>query len=189
MRLVSVFLPILACGLPAWAGASQEAPSAIEQPAAGHEPESMTPQTETVEAAEPAAADQTATPLAEGGMEAAQAKELLHTIWLAEFRINDLLTEVRPEGWKMAEVTRDSFQEMLGALRRQLESLEAWRGQFDARPDSAYLAYQTYAAISSVLPRLDGVGRSISHHENPSFGAQFSQAGTKLFDAQQTLGT
>jgi len=187
MRLVCVFLLILACGLQSWAGPPQETPTATEQPAASAAQGPATLPTEKVEAAGPA--DRGALPGAEGAMAPAQVKELLHNIWLTEFRINDLLTEVKPERWKMADVTRDSFQHMLEALRRQLEALEEWRGQFDGRLDSAYLTYETYAAISGVLPRLDGVGRSIAQHENPSFGAQFSQAGNKLFDQQQTLGT
>lgn len=189
MRLVSAFFLILACGFPTWARPLQEAPSATEQPATPAEQGSTNLPTENVEAGEPAPADQTAFPAAQGAMQPAQVKDLLHNVWLTEFRINDLLTEVKPERWKMADVTRDSFQQMLQALRRQLGALEEWRGHFDGRPDSAHLTYETYAAISAVLPRLDGVARSIALHENPSFAAQFSQAGNKLFDQQQTLGT
>ena len=189
MRIASVFFLILACGHQAWAGQQQETPAAAEQPATAAEPASAPLPTERVEAAKPAPADQTGVPAAEGEMAPAQVKELLHSVWLTEYRVDDLLTQVKPEGWKMAESTRDSFQGTFQALRRQLQNLEEWRGQFDARPDSAYLAYETYAAISGVLPRLDGVARSISQHENPSLGAQYSQAGNKLFDLQQTLGT
>lgn len=120
-------------------------------------------------------------------MEAAQVKELLQRVWLAEYRLNDLLTEVRPERWKLDEATRNSFHETLETLRRQVGALDAWRAQFDARPDSVYLAFETYTAIGAVLPRLDGVARSVSRHENPSLGAQFSQAGNQLFDLQQAL--
>jgi len=189
MRFASAFFLILACGHPAWAGQQQETPATAGEPAPAAEPSTPLLPTEKVEATKPAPADQTAAPAAEGEMAPAQVKELLHSTWLTEYRINDLLTQVKPEEWKMAESTLDSFQGTFQALRRQLQNLEEWRGQFDTRPDSAYLAYQTYAAISGVLPRLDGVARSISQHENPSFGAQYSQAGNKLFDLQQTLGT
>jgi hypothetical protein len=189
MRFASVFFLILACVHPVWAGEQPETPAQAGKPATAAEPGSAPLPTERIEAAEPAPADRTAAPAAEGEMTPAQVKELLHSVWLAEFRIDDLLAQVKPEGWKMAEGAQDSFQGTLQALRRQLQSLEEWRGQFDARPDSAYLAYQTYVAISGVLPRLDGVARSIARHENASFGAQYSQAGNKLFDLQQTLGT
>ena len=189
MRSASVFFLILACGHQAWAGQQLETPAAAGQPATAAEPSSAPLPTERVEVTKPAPADQTAAPAAVGEMTPAQVKELLHSLWLTEYRVDDLLTQVKPERWKMAESTRDSFQGTLQALRRQLQNLAEWRGQFDARPDSASLAYETYAAISGVLPRLDGVARSISQHENPSFGAQYSQAGNKLFDLQQTLGT
>lgn len=120
-------------------------------------------------------------------MQPAQVKELLHKLWLAEYRVNDLLTEVHPERWKLSDAARDSFNQTFATLREQMTALEGWRAQFEARPDSIYLGFMTYAAINAALPRLDGVTRSITQRENPSLGAQFSQAGNQLFDTQQAL--
>jgi len=50
-----------------------------------------------------------------------------------------------------------------------------------------YLGYMTHASVDAILPRLDGVARIITQRENPSLGAQFSQAGNQLFDLQQAL--
>jgi hypothetical protein len=50
-----------------------------------------------------------------------------------------------------------------------------------------YFGFQTYAAMNAALPRLDGVGRAATQFENPSLGAQYSQAGNQLFDLQQAL--
>ncbi len=61
-------------------------------------------------------------------------KELSHKLWLAEFRINDLLTEVHPERWKLSEVARllslDAVEQSLGEAERsgllsEVESLRA----------------------------------------------------------------
>lgn len=144
-------------------------------------------ETETVETSRPAPATPAAAQAGEGLMEPAQVRELLHKVWLAEYRLNDLFTEVHPERWKLADPARSSFQQTFETLRSQLEALEEWRGQLDARPDSMYLGYMTYATIDALLPRLDGVTRMISQRENASLGAQFSQAGNQLFDLQQTL--
>lgn len=38
-----------------------------------------------------------------------------------------------------------------------------------------------------MLPRLDGMVKSVSKYENPSFGAQYSQSANQLFDLQQAL--
>ena len=124
---------------------------------------------------------------AAGYMEPAQVKALLHKIWLTQYRIDDLLAQVRPERWKMPDTARKSFGDTLENLHKALASEEEWRTQFDARPDSLYLGFQTYVAVSAVLPRLDGVARSVSQFENASFGAQYSQAGNQLFDLQQSL--
>ena len=144
-----------------------------------------TPETETVDVARPGQASAPAT--TEAATTAAQLKELSHKLWLAEFRINDLLTEVHPERWKLSEVASGSFNQTLAALREQLKALDAWRVQLEARPDSIYLGFTTYAAINAALPRLEAVTRSITQRENTSLGAQFSQAGNQLFDLQQAL--
>jgi hypothetical protein len=120
-------------------------------------------------------------------MEPAQVKALTHNIWIAEYRINDLLTAVHPEKWKTSNITRNSFNQTLENLHKTLEGLEQWRAQFEKRPDSMYFGFQTYAAVNAALPRLDGVAHAASQFENPSLGAQYSQAGNQLFDLQQAL--
>ncbi len=186
MRVAGILLLTLACT--AWAQEAQKPESIPGRPGPSVGSGSTAPQAERVDATKPAPPDRDATPVAEGSMAPSQVKELLHKVWLAQFRINDLLGEVRPERWKLPEATRNSFEQTLATLRQQLKALEGWRSQFDERPESKYLAYETYLAINAVLPRLDGVARSITLHENPSFGLQFSQAGNQLFDLQQTLG-
>jgi hypothetical protein len=120
-------------------------------------------------------------------MEPQQVKDWLKRLYLTEFRINDLFTQVRPGIWNMPEGARQSFQQSFDATRRQMDALKEWRTQLDARPDSMYLAYMMHASIDAILPRLDGVTRIITQRENSSLGAQFSQAGNQLFDLQQSL--
>ena len=179
MRFSAILVSLL--GIPVWAGQAQQAPTTPPSPS------SSAPQTETVEAARPMKTPPPAPGTAESAMTPAEVKELSHRIWLAEYRINDLLTEVRPERWKLSEVARNSFNQTLATLRGQLTALDGWRSQLDERPDSMYLGYVTYSAINAVLPRLDAVTRSITQRENASLGAQFSQAGNQLFDLQQKL--
>jgi hypothetical protein len=122
-----------------------------------------------------------------GYLEPAQVKALLQKVWLAQYRIDDLLAQVRAERWKMPDTAGKSFAQTLENLRTALASEADWRAQFDGRPDSLYLGFQTYVAINAVLPRLDGVARAVSQYENASFGAQYSQAANQLFDLQQSL--
>ncbi len=123
-----------------------------------------------------------------GSMQAADVKALLTKVRFSEYRINDLLTDVRPERWKLADATMESFKQSLQSLHARVTALEEWRAQFEQRTDSLYLGFQTYAAINSVLPRLDGVARSVAEHETAGYAAQFSAAGGQLFDLQQTIG-
>lgn len=122
-----------------------------------------------------------------GRLEPGQVKVLAHKIWLAQYRLSDLLTQVNPDQWKMAANVRQSFDQSLDSLRQALAAQEAWRSQWESRPESIYLGFMTYVSISAVLPRVDGVARSVSKYENGSFGAQYSQVGNQLFDLQQQI--
>jgi hypothetical protein len=85
--------------------------------------------------------------LPSGYLEPAQVKVLTHKIWLAQYRLNDLLTQVHPEKWKMPAAVRQSFGQSLDSLHKAMAAEEDWRSQFEARPDSLYLGFQTYVAI------------------------------------------
>jgi hypothetical protein len=122
-----------------------------------------------------------------GYLEPVQIKALMHKIWLAQYRLDDLLAQVHAEKWKMPPAARQSFEQSLESLRKAMAAEEDWRSQFDVRPDSLYLGFQTYVAISAVLPRVDGVAHSVAQYENASFGAQYSQAANQLFDLQQMI--
>jgi hypothetical protein len=123
-----------------------------------------------------------------GFMDAQQVKDLLDQSRFAEYRINDLLTDVHPERWKISDTARGSFNQTVETMRSQLQALQGWRTEFAARPESMYAGFETYATIGVVLPRLEGVARTISQADNPSFGAQFYEAADRLFDLQQKLG-
>ncbi len=152
-----------------------------------NEPATEQVQTETIGPTGPAPAVPSARVDSSGYMEPAQVKVLTHKIWLAEFRLNDLLSQVNPDKWKMSDVTRKSFDQTMESLHRSLAGVEDWRGQFEKRPDSLYLGFQTYVAISAVLPRVDGVARGVSQYENASLGAQYSQSANQFFDLQQSI--
>ncbi len=181
MRFHYVPLLVMSCCVVARSGQQPSPPA--------QKPPNLAPQKVEVEQVQPTAnpppVSQTAAE--SGSMDAAQLKALLHKIWLAEFRVNDLLTQVHPERWKLADAARASFAKTLETLRGELSALDRWREQFEKRPDSMYLGYETYAGIGALLPRIDGVSRSVSQHENPSLGAQYSQAENQLFDLEQAL--
>lgn len=137
----------------------------------------------------PASQAQPATDIKQtGSLPATDVKALLTKVRFSEYRINDLLTDVHPDRWKLSGATLESFNQTLKTLRAQVETLGEWRAQFEKRTDSIYLGFQTYAAINSVLPRLNGVARSIGEHETSGYAAQFSRAGDQLFDLQQAIG-
>lgn len=150
---------------------------------------SQEPQTEKVEVPSTLTSPPATLTSETGSLRPEEMAALLKNMRFAEYRVTDLLTDVKPERWKLPEATLNSFNETLKTLRTAIEALEQWRAQLTQRPDSIYLGFQTYAAIDSVLPRLDGVARGVAEHENSSYAAQVSQAGGQLFDLQQKLGS
>lgn len=163
-------------------------PTGHSLPAMQVTPPTQDPETEKVDPP-PAGPTRPATLSETGSMGTTEVRALLKSLISLEFRINDLLTDVHPERWKLSGATLDSFNQTLKTLRVQMTALEDWRAQFDQRTDSMYLGFETYAALDAVLPRLNGVAQSLSEHESPGYAAQLSRAGDQLFDLQQTIGT
>ena len=177
------FLVAVAVGL---GGAQQAARQKTSPQHAEGAPAATAPQTENIP---PSQADQSApAPPAPGFMEPARVKAVAHEIWLVEYRINDLLSAVHPEKWKISNVTRNSYDQTLQTLRRTMQGMEGWRAQFESRPDSIYYGFQTYAAMNAALPRLEGMAQAAGKYENVSLGAQYGEAQNHLFDLQEALG-
>ncbi len=182
MKILLILLCVTLCPI-VGLGQSQK-PALPPHPSA---PASEQIQTETI--GQPGLSPPASTPHAEatGYMEPAKVKALTHKLYLAEYRLNDLLSQVNPDKWKMSPATRKSFDQSMESLHTALAEEEDWRGQFDKRPDSLYLGFQTYVAISAVLPRVDGVARAVTQYDNASLGVQYSQSVNQFFDLQQSL--
>ena len=177
MKLIFLALFVAVCPLTAL---GQSSPKKTPLPPHPNGPASQEIQTETIVAPGQTPAVPSPQASATGYMEPAQVKALTHKIWLAQYRLNDLLTQVHPEKWKMSPAARQSFDQSLESLRKALAAEEDWRSQFEARPDSLYLGFQTYVAISAVLPRVDGVAHSVSQYENASFGGNTARRPTSF---------
>lgn len=121
-----------------------------------------------------------------GYMDPAQTHALLAKLWQAEERVKDLLSQFRPETLHMPAGTLAGFKGNLAVLRNNLDALEKSRSEFDGRVDSEYLGFETYAAISQVLPPLERLTSTVSHY-NLSLEGEFSQAWNDMLTMQQSL--
>ncbi len=184
MKILLFLMCVTLCPLAAMGQSSSQKPAL---PPHSNGPATEQIETETVGPPGPSPAVAAATAEASGYMEPAKVKALTHKLYLAEYRLNDLLTQVNPDKWKMSPATRKSFDQTMASLHNALAAEEDWRGQFDKRPDSLYLGFQTYVAISAVLPRVDGVARAVSQYDNVSLGVQYSQSVNQFFDLQQSI--
>lgn len=185
MRYVAIFLLLTGSACAARVAVSQENSAPPQEPPAPAP--SPAPQSETVGTPQLLPPAQVPVAAGPGYMEPAQVQALLHQVWLAMFRTNDLLSDLQPERWKMDEAAGESFNQRLETLRAELDRLEQWRSQFEKRTESMYLGYETYAAMVAVLPRLEGVAQAVARHENSSLAAQYSEVENQFFDSQQAI--
>jgi hypothetical protein len=185
MRYAAIFLLLTGLAGAARVAVSQENSAPPQEPPAPAP--SPVPQTETVGAPQSLPPAQAPVAAGPGYMEPAQVQALLHQVWLATFRINDLLSDLHPEHWKLDAAAAESFSRALDTLRAELGRLEEWRSQFEKRTESMYLGYETYAAIVALLPRLEGLAQAVTRHENSSLAAQYSEVENQFFDSQQAM--
>lgn len=122
-----------------------------------------------------------------GYMEPAQTHALLLKLWQSEARVKDLLTQVNPKSLKIPAADQAAFNGNVDELRHNLDGLEKSRTQFDGRVDSEYLGFETYAAISQVLPPLERLTAKISRYRNLSLEGEFNQAWNEMVTMQQSL--
>jgi hypothetical protein len=185
MKYLVALLLLIGCEFPSRAQAPPASPLPEQKPPAAVP--SPPPQTEVVAPSQTPPPGESTAPVEAGYLQPAEVKSSLHSLWLVLFRINDLLGEIHAERWKMPDVAAGSFEQTLETLRTELAQLQEYQKQFEERPDSMYLGYETYAAIDAVLPRLGGVAQSVAKHENASLAVQYSQAQNQLFDWQQGI--
>ena len=144
-------------------------------------------QTETIKIPESVQAPPRSMANQPGYMLPAQTHHLLNKLWQAEARVKDLTTQVHPEKLKMPPAVLANFNNNLGTLRQSLASMEKSRQLFDARVDSEYLGFETYAGISQVLPPLERLTAIVSRYNNPSLEGEFNQAWNDMLTMQQSL--
>jgi hypothetical protein len=185
-RSVALFVFLFA----AFGAQAQQSPTAkapASGRATGQPPASAPIETETINVRPAAPAPVSKPPGEPGGVEPALARAALHKLWMAEYRINDLLSQEQPEKWKVSDAARHSYYQAAEALRKQLATFENWRGQFEKRPESPYLGHETYVSINRLVPLLDGVARAVSQDESSRNGAEYSKAGDQILEQQQAL--
>src|SRR2546426_9342431 len=108
MRFIAIFLLISSGGLGARAALPPQDPPAAQEPAKPSPPPA--PETEQVQEPQPSPPQPVTQPGVAGSMEPPQVKELLHRVWLAEDRVNDLLTDLHPQRWELSPEAGREFQ-------------------------------------------------------------------------------
>jgi hypothetical protein len=184
MRFFALWIALgllMPCTLAAQTSAPQE-----KKPTTGTTPSDQI-QTETIKVPQTMQAPPRSMANQPGYMEPAQTHQLLAKLWQAEARVKDLASQVHPENLKMPAAELPGFNSNLDALRRSLVSLEESRQKFDMRVDSEYLGFETYAAISDVMPPLERLAVLLSRHNNPSLEGEFNQAWNDMLTLRQAF--
>src|SRR2546428_14016703 len=135
MRSIAIFLLISGGGLGARPALPPQEPPAAQEPAKPSPPPA--PETEQVQEPQPSPPQPVTQPGVAGSMEPAQVKELLHRVWLAEYRVNDLLTDLHPQRWEVLPEAGGEINKNLQKLPHEMAAPEHRRRQASKTAQSA----------------------------------------------------
>lgn len=105
----------------------------------------------------------------------AQVKQILHEIYVSEYRVRDLLGQERPERWKAPPAERQLALQTRAELLERLSSLEKWRERFSQHPAHMYDAFQTYLAINRIFHPLRVFGREAGKNESENMASAYER--------------
>lgn len=115
-----------------------------------------------------------------------QVKAILGKIYISDYRIRDLLTQEKPEQWKIPKAEQMMASQARDALIAKIEAAEKWRGLFSQSPDNIYYGFETFITVSDVLHPLWLFSRDASRKEGINVGADYSRRAADL-DSQLHL--
>jgi hypothetical protein len=173
-------------GPPAPPAGSQPATAA---PAAGapSPPPAATP---AGSAANPAAASGSAPSSGESGQIGAdQPRSILRQIYLAAFRLQDLLTLLKPDLWHLDDAARKEYDQQLDKVRSDLKAVEDAQNQYANQPQNGELGNQTNSAVSTLLASAGDLLNPTSQHLTSAELSPYMQAVEQLSKQQQSLTT
>lgn len=105
----------------------------------------------------------------------AQVKQILHKVYVSEYRVRDLLGQERPERWKAPPAERQLALQARAELLDRLDSLEKWRERFGQHPAHMYDAFQTYLAINRIFHPLRVFGREAGKYESENMASAYER--------------
>lgn len=105
----------------------------------------------------------------------AQVKQILHQVYVSEFRVRDLLGQERPNRWKAPLAERQLALTTRADLLKRLNELETWRERFSEHPTHTYAAFQTYLAINRLFHPLRVFGRAAAKYESASIAGAYAR--------------
>ncbi|MGH9433605.1 MAG: hypothetical protein ACRD3T_18905 [Terriglobia bacterium] len=120
-------------------------------------------------------------------LSAAQVKQLLYRVYVAAFRIKDLLSQEQPEKWKAPSAAVNAFNASRRDLLKNLATLEHWRERLSERPADLNSGFQTYVSIDHLLEPLEGVTLRVARYQSPRIAANYQKTTSDLRTQQDDL--
>lgn len=105
----------------------------------------------------------------------AQVKAILHSVYVSEYRVRDLLGQEHPELWKASPAERELAAQARAVLLTRLNEMEKWRDQFNQDPGNTYNAFRTYLAINRLFHPLRVFGREAGKYENENMAGDYQR--------------
>ncbi len=142
---------------------------------------------QTEEIAVAAAPPPSTTLLLGGAVTPEQMKDVAHEIYVATYRVKDLLNLVNPADWKTSEALRGSSQTQIEQLRSVLKSLESSRADLSQSTGSLPIIFATYKGMTAVIEGVNKLADALLQYQSGDVATQFRQTTVWLTKSQGTL--
>ncbi len=125
--------------------------------------------------------------LVTGAITPEQMKDLAHEIYVATYRVKDLLSVVDPAGWSAGDKVRASFETQVEQLRGTLKALESYRSDLSQHTSSLPVTFAAYKGVTAVIDGVDRLADALQQYQSGDLATQFRQTTQWLTKSQGTL--
>ncbi len=117
-----------------------------------------------------------------------QVQHELLNLYLAEARVQDLFTTLKPASWKMTDADRSTLDRNIAEVQTQLQALEKWRYQFLYHPQDTNAAKHLLGTLAAVISNLQNTLAGVAKYQNKAAAAPLKQSVMDLGKLSDELG-
>jgi hypothetical protein len=117
-----------------------------------------------------------------------QVQHELLNLYLADARVQDLLTTLKPASWKMTDADRSTLDRNITEVQTQLRAVEKWRYQLLYHPQDTNAAKSLLGTLAALISNVQIVRAGVTKYQNKAAAAPIEQSVMDLGKLSDELG-